>query len=387
MNKKDESRRLYDLLSYGVLDTSPDQELDEIAEIASLLCDTPISLISLVDENRQWFKSRVGMDTKETPREDAFCRYTLDKPDEILVIPDSLEDERFRNNRLVTGEPRIRFYAGAPLLTPQGNVLGTLCVIDRKPKELTENQAKALKLLAKRAMDFLNTRKLLIHQESELDKNAQRLKMLTDRAPGVIFQATMKTAGSFSFDFISEGMVAIHPDYTSDFIRKAPETLFKHAHPEDLEMVNASVQHSFKTLEDWDVEYRVANKDGITRWLRGTAVLEKKPDQQVVWYGTIQDITLDKEYETTLEKISFDISHVLRRPVTSLLGLVNLFDDLNDTHHEEKQQIISSIRTVSEEMESFTRKLNSIYYQKKSNFIKPPGIAALNKLQPPDPKL
>ncbi|MBF99803.1 MAG: hypothetical protein CMI36_12490 [Owenweeksia sp.] len=188
MNKKDESRRLYDLLSYGVLDTSPDQELDEIAEIASLLCDTPISLISLVDENRQWFKSRVGMDTKETPREDAFCRYTLDKPDEILVIPDSLEDERFRNNRLVTGEPRIRFYAGAPLLTPQGNVLGTLCVIDRKPKELTENQAKALKLLAKRAMDFLNTRKLLIHQESELDKNAQRLKMLTDRAPGLFFK-------------------------------------------------------------------------------------------------------------------------------------------------------------------------------------------------------
>ena len=114
-----EQNRLQELKSYKILDTLPEKELDELAEIASVICDTPISLVSFIDEKRQWFKARKGIEAQETPREDAFCQHTLQTPKEVLVVNDPLNDERFKNNPLVLGNPHIRFYAGAPLETPR----------------------------------------------------------------------------------------------------------------------------------------------------------------------------------------------------------------------------------------------------------------------------
>lgn len=164
-----EDFRLKELNSYQILDSSPDNELDELTEIASLVCEVPISLITMIDENRQWFKSNKGLNVNETLRKDSFCQHTLHKPKEVLIITDSLKDERFKNNPLVEGAPNIRFYAGAPLETPNGNVLGTLCVIDSKPKNISEKQQRVLQILAKKAMDYLNTRKLIWHKKIRLN--------------------------------------------------------------------------------------------------------------------------------------------------------------------------------------------------------------------------
>lgn len=167
-----EIERLNDLRSYEILDTLPENEYDEITFLASQICGTPISLISLIDENRQWFKSRHGVALEETPRDQSFCGYALKDQDKIMIVRDSRNDERFHDNPLVLGDPNIVFYAGIPLVTPKGNSLGTLCVIDNVPRELDQAQITALKALGNQLEKLLEYRISLY----KLNNSEKRLK-------------------------------------------------------------------------------------------------------------------------------------------------------------------------------------------------------------------
>lgn len=153
-----ETKRLEALKSYKILDTEIDEDFDHITELASIICEVPISLISLIDENRQWFKSKIGLSVEETPRDIAFCRYAI-LDNKLLEIENATQDPRFENNPLVTDEPNIKFYAGYPLIDPAGYALGTLCVIDKIPKALNEMQKKALQLLSKEAVSLILKRR------------------------------------------------------------------------------------------------------------------------------------------------------------------------------------------------------------------------------------
>ncbi|OFC71370.1 GAF domain-containing protein [Alteromonas confluentis] len=155
---ENEEARLAELLSYGVLDTQSEDLLDDITSLASEICETPIALISLVDPDRQWFKSKVGLDVDETHRNISFCGHAILK-DELMEVNDTLLDKRFHDNPLVTGEPNIRFYAGTPLVTPTGYPLGTLCAIDREPRTLTDLQRNALATLGRSVIAHLELRK------------------------------------------------------------------------------------------------------------------------------------------------------------------------------------------------------------------------------------
>jgi GAF domain-containing protein len=152
-----ESARLAALDRYAILDTEPEQTFDDIVILAAHICDTPMAMLSLVDENRQWFKSRVGVQVRETPRETSICSHAIEQND-LFIVPDTLQDARFQNNPLVLNEPCIRFYAGAPLINEEGYALGTVCVVDREPRELNAEQKQALKSLARLALGQMELR-------------------------------------------------------------------------------------------------------------------------------------------------------------------------------------------------------------------------------------
>ena len=157
-DKDEEGRRLKALAEYRILGTEPESCYDDITQIAARTCHVPISLMTLVDKDRQWFKSKVGFQAKETRRDWSFCTHAI-KENNPLVVKDAFLDERFVNNPLVTGDPKIRFYAGFPLKNNDGNKLGTLCVIDRKPGNLDPEQCSIMVLLAKQIVSFLELRK------------------------------------------------------------------------------------------------------------------------------------------------------------------------------------------------------------------------------------
>jgi len=199
-----ESQRLERLRRFGVLDTLPQEAFDHITALASAICGTPIALISLVDEDRQWFKSRVGLEAQQTPRELAFCAHAINTPNDLMEVKDALRDERFRDNPLVTDAPNIRFYAGMPIVTEDGLALGTVCVIDRQSRHLDDIQKQALRSLASLVLTLLKS------EEMHQSRLATQTKLSQQQAA---VQTAMATAG---LDLLSY----IGPDYVYRYVNQ-----------------------------------------------------------------------------------------------------------------------------------------------------------------------
>ena len=176
---ENEDRRMTELRELDILDTAPEQAFDDLTRIASGICGMPISLVTFIDKDRQWFKSKQGLDSNQTTRDSAFCAHAINEPTQLFVVPDASLDQRFHDNPLVTGEPHIRFYAGAPLVTPAGDAIGTLCVIDSKPRHLEPFQAEALLGLSRQVaalLELRRTTKRLHHHLFERQWYEQQLR-------------------------------------------------------------------------------------------------------------------------------------------------------------------------------------------------------------------
>lgn len=177
--KTNEKERLQALHEYAILDTPPSLNLDEITMIASYICNTPISLISLIDKDRQWFKSKVGLDASQTPRDVSFCGHAIYE-NEVFIIEDPRKDKRFKDNPLVTEQPNVTFYAGAQLVTPSGYKIGTLCVIDTKPNKLDKKQIEILKALSNQVVSIFELQKQnkkIIENQKTFVNNAKMLSL------------------------------------------------------------------------------------------------------------------------------------------------------------------------------------------------------------------
>lgn len=169
---ENEAARLETLRQYEILDTDPEESFNDLTRLAAYICDTPVALITLVDSNRQWFKARVGLDAKETSRDVSFCAHAI-LQDGPFIVRDALDDERFRSNPFVLSEPYIRFYAGSPLMSPEGFKIGTLCVVDREPRQLSREQIAALKILGNQVITQLDLRREILFLKRALNKQAR----------------------------------------------------------------------------------------------------------------------------------------------------------------------------------------------------------------------
>ncbi|WP_457094820.1 sensor histidine kinase [Microvirga sp. P5_D2] len=234
-----ESDRLAALRSYRVLDTPPEPEFDDLVQLAAHCCQAPIALISLIDERRQWFKAEVGLGMRETPLDRSICLSAMLQPG-LTVVPDLLEDHRFASNPLVTTEPRLRFYAGAVLRAPDGVPLGALCVLDHAPRDLTEEQAATLTLLARQVMSQFELRRAIAERNERLAASHQieqrqsllvrelhhRVKNTLATVQGLV-GATGRSSGSFdefyrSFSKRIASLAKTHDLLTEDYWQTAP---------------------------------------------------------------------------------------------------------------------------------------------------------------------
>jgi len=288
----DEPRRMEALRQYAILDTPPDQALDDLTALAGEICGTPIALISLVDEHRQWFKAKVGLELTETPRDISFCGHAVHQRD-IFVVPDATRDERFAGNPLVTGEDGIRFYAGAALLSPEGTAVGALCVMDHVPRTLTKPQEHALRVLARQVMTHLELRR----HTRELVESQDRFRLLAENITDVFWIASPDL----------EKMHYISPGYQRIWGR-SPEDLYANPHqwaecilPEERERVLRIFGTLTQNEPSVSVEYRIARPDGTVRWIHDRGFQVRDASGALVRLtGIAADVTDRKRAETAL---------------------------------------------------------------------------------------
>ena len=251
----DETARLAALREYAVLDTPPEMEFNDVTGLAAQICGTPIATISLIDEHRQWFKSKIGLSKQETSREEAFCAHALNSP-EMLLVPDAMKDARFADNPSVTGDPHIRFYAGAPLITPAGHVLGTLCVIDRVPRELTTAQQSALQVLSRQVMVQLQLRGQTLEMSRAQSEQATLFNLSDDLLAVVSFDGQLEQ---------------VNPAWTRTLGWTAGELVGRLATdfilPEDRERTLLAREELKQGRSVRNLENRYRCKDGAYRWL------------------------------------------------------------------------------------------------------------------------
>jgi PAS domain S-box-containing protein len=320
-----ERLRIAALHRYQILDTSPEDEFDKIARLAAYICQVPISLISFVDQNRQWFKAKIGISTSETPRAIAFCHHTIQQSS-LFIIENALHDERFANNPLVTGDPYIRFYAGAPLITPEGDILGTLNVIDTVPKSLTPEQQEFLLTLANQVMiqlrlkiSLLNVGHLNEELKSEIDERkrvekeiidinenlerlvAERTHQLEESERHYHTLADLSPVGIYRINIKGNCIYANQKacDLSGISMSQALNDEWQSAiYWEDRDMVlkkfnERIVDHATHTLE-----YRFQHTDGKIVWVFNQCNVEYDSDNNLIGYiGTLTDITKIKEAE------------------------------------------------------------------------------------------
>jgi diguanylate cyclase (GGDEF)-like protein/PAS domain S-box-containing protein len=293
-----EQQRLEALHQLDVLDTVPEAALDRVTRLVAQVLNVPIALISLVDQDRQWFKSRVGLEAVELPREVAFCAHAILETSE-LVIPDAIEDERFCGNQLVTGDPHIRFYAGVPIRTSSGFAVGTLCAIDARPRTLTPAELAILHDLAD-----------IVSREMQLRENLMLARVQKSRSEA-LFQASEAGYRSM-FELASVGIALVSPEggwisvnaALCEILGYAPDEL-KHltfqdiTHPEDLD-------RDLKILNDlaaglinsYQLEKRYLRKNGSPVWVNLSVTRKLSESGQLEYYISIlQDIQARKELE------------------------------------------------------------------------------------------
>ena len=408
-----EAARLKALRSYEILDTPAEEAFDDLTLLASQICQTPIAMVSLVDEKRQWFKSKIGIEAKETPRDIAFCAYTILDVNRVLEVPDAGADPRFAHSALVTTDAHIRFYAGAPLVSSDGHALGALCVMDRKPQTLTKEQSAALRALSRHVVAQLELRKksrelseeiaerecaqTLLRQQYEqltLKKNeAERLVALGEKSRQAllsVLEDQKRTGESLRaseelFRQLTENirevfwvtepakqrMLYISPAYetiwgrTCQSLYDLPKTWLDAIHPDDRKRV---LQAAITKQADgtYNEEYRIIRLDGEVRWIHDRAFPVKNESGNVYRIvGVAEDITERRKLEwqylqaQKMEGIG-QLAGGVAHDFNNILGVIQMQAELlkgSRTLSAEQNEFADEICTTVQRAAALTRQL------------------------------
>ncbi|MDD4993700.1 MAG: PAS domain S-box protein [Paludibacter sp.] len=366
---ENEEKRLAALDEYNILDTNNEAEFDRLTQLASLICGVPIALVSLIDKDRQWFKSRIGLEATHTPREISFCQHAIMGFD-AFEVEDATTDNRFSNNPLVTDQPNIRFYAGYPLTDPDGYNLGTLCVIDREPKKLSANQLQALELLAKEVVSQIVSRKRNFERE--------KLEKLFNLAVDLI--CIVDAEGNFR---------KINPAFTSILGWKSEELIhtpfISHIHPDDLPVAKEEIRNLTEGKKSSNLVIRYKKKkDGYIH----LSLIANSNSQSGEWYAIARDVTEElKRKEETLSLVEFQNS-ILNGTDYSVIttnskGIITLFNKgaermlgfkAEELVNKKSPLMLHDAKEITERAEALAIELNRPYVAHSDVFILKAGL-------------
>ncbi|WP_152426399.1 sensor histidine kinase [Cesiribacter andamanensis] len=390
-----EEERLQELLKYDILDTPQEEDFENIVRMACQSCQTPMALITLLDDCRQWFKARVGVKFKETPKDAAFCSYAIRQSD-VLVVEDTHLDPRFIHNPLVLGEPYIRFYAGVPLQTPAGYNLGTLCVLANHPRSISEEQLFSLKTLARYVVQLLELR----YREKSLTGVWQEFsdwRSRVEQQQQVFTMAHIAAGvGIYELDMLSGALQVSNGFCTLVGWQRAKqytrEDFMRLVDPDELPRVEQEIRAALEAKEHFEIEYCCWLESGKRIFIRSSGQIicneEGDPHRLV---GVMQDISERKEYERQLEaqnreliKVNqeldnfvYRVSHDLRAPMTSVLGLTELLLSY-EKDPEQIRSMLLMIRKSLQKQDKFIRDI--LDYSRNARLEVKPEVVDINEL-------
>ncbi|MBU7585487.1 MAG: GAF domain-containing protein [Nostoc sp. TH1S01] len=336
-----EQARLEALRRYQILDTEPEQAYDNLARLAAFICGTSIALVNFIDENRQWFKAKLGIDVPEMPRNVGLSYLCLERKD-IVVINDTLKNEQYAANPAVKGYPNVRFYAGVPLVSPDGQILGTLCAIDPTPRELNQQQIEALSALGRQVISQLELRRNLAERqrtEAFLRESDQRLKLALQAAKLGSWQLDLKTTelSASSQCHINFGL--------SPEVEFTYNKLLECIHPDDRSYMQACVREAIENHGDYEAEYRCIWTDNSIHWIlaRGTVIYDAD-NQPIRMTGVTLDVTDRKQSEEELKRQN--LRSQLFSEITLKIRESLQLEEILQTTVKEVQKLLQADRVV-----------------------------------------